>query len=161
MTKKQAYERLKQLLDYCPDTGILRWLKPRTGKAKAGRIAGYRHSSGYIYVMVDNKNCLAHRLVWLLAHGKWPEGEIDHINGIKDDNRIANLRLATRSENLANCQIRRNNTSGHKGVSWDKRRKNWHVHVGRKHIGRFAIKEDAIAAYAAAASELYGEYARC
>ena len=96
-------------------------------------------------------------------HGSFPEDMIDHINGSKGDNRIENLRQATRSQNLANQKINSVNTSGLKGVSWRKDRNKWHTQIrvsGKlKHLGYYIDKHEAHVAYCKAADKYHGEFA--
>jgi len=101
----------------------------------------------------------AHRLAWLYVHGKWPENEIDHINGVRSDNRISNLRDATTAENRQNHAIRRDNTSTVPGVDWHKSVQKWRVRIRvpgkRITVGFFKNLEDAAAARARAKAELH------
>lgn len=103
-------------------------------------------------------------MAWAIHHGEWPDGEIDHINMKRDDNRIANLRLATSSDNRMNSGRQENNTSGMKGVYWKKARGKWmsQIQVASKQIflGRYATKAEAHAAYCEAAKKYHGEFAR-
>ena len=94
--------KLKELLDYNPDTGGFTWRVDRSRTAKANAPAGTKSDLGYIRIIVCGKQYAAHRLVWMHVHGQWPASEIDHINRNKADNRIANLRQVTRSENCQN-----------------------------------------------------------
>ena len=156
-------ERLKELLSYDPDTEEFRWRVTRGGTARAGSVAGYARPDGYIKIKIDGKFYLAHRLAWLYVHREFVP-EIDHINGVLSDNRIANLRPATHSQNLGNGRKHSDNTSGFKGVHWDKRRKKWRAVIGHNscqiHLGRFDTIEEAHAAYCDKARELFGEFAR-
>lgn len=149
-------ERLRELLDYNPETGAFVWRVTR-GPAKAGAPAGGLNTRGYHQITVDVHNHRAHRLAWLYVYGRWPKGEIDHINGVCDDNRIVNLREATHAENMQNVALQSNNTSGYAGVNW--RFGSWHAsirHHGRKvHLGRYPTPEAAYAAYLAAKAELH------
>jgi hypothetical protein len=116
--------RLRELFDYSPETGV--FIRRKTlGSAKIGTEVGCL-SQGYYRVRVDNKLYLLHRLVWLYVNGEFPEF-IDHINRIRTDNRIANLRAVTKKQNQENREKQRNNKSGFKGVNWDTNRKKWFV----------------------------------
>lgn len=151
-------ERLKDLIDYNPETGQI---TRKAGKfTKQVRQTGLsKRTNGYLTLSVDKKLFAAHRLAWFYVYGTWP-AEIDHIDGDRTNNRIANLRPATRSQNNANGKIRKDNTSGHKGVAWDASKRKWVVHVGKKQIGRFVSKEAAIKARLAAAERQFGEFHR-
>jgi len=152
--------RVLELLDYDPATGLFTW-KIRRGCRPAGAEAGTL-SYGYIRIKVDGKCYRAHRLAWLVVNGHLPD-ELDHINLIKDDNRISNLRPATSQENSRNTGRRSSNTSGFKGVCWHSRDKKWHaraqdVNGKRKFLGSFPTPEAASAAYESYASRHYGEF---
>src|SRR5712664_3026918 len=94
-------ERLRELLNYDPETGIFRWDVVRRG-CGIGKEAGTSVSAGYRQISIDRRAYSEHRLARLYVHGHWPLDEIDHINGVRDDNRLSNLRQATRSENAQN-----------------------------------------------------------
>lgn len=151
-------EHLKEVLEYDPETGIFRW-KVSHSRVRAGAIAGTLNPRGYIQIMVDGRCYQAHRLGWFYVHGNMPPNEIDHINHIRDDNRLCNLRLATHTENQRNLSIQRNNSSGFAGVSWNKSSKKWKAQIQingkQQHIGYFDKIEDAAMARKAA-SERYG-----
>lgn len=151
--------RLKELLHYDPDTGVFVWLVKRPPYISIGSVAGNLNDRGYRRIEIDKKQHKAHRLAWLYIYGKFPDGEIDHINREKSDNRIANLRDVTRSINLQNCAIRKSNTTGVKGVSWDKRRQKWQASIkinnSQKFLGYFKIIEEAIAAREEAERNFY------
>lgn len=121
-------------------------------------------SEGYRTVFFHGKHCLAHRIVFALTAGKWPENEIDHINGAPTDNRPENLREATRCKNGQNRKVSRNNTSGHKGVSWNSQAGKWEARIrAGNHIhrlGYFADIEAAASAYRRAAERLFGDFQR-
>lgn len=143
-------ERLKSLLQYHPETGEFTRLT-NTGGRRTGSVAGsVNQKNGYRYVSVDGRYYLAHRLGWFFTHGEWPNGDLDHINRCRTDNRISNLRDVTSKENGENYGPFSNNTSGHRGVVWDSSRNLWAAqikHNGRSiHLGRFRTKMEAIAA---------------
>ena len=132
--------RLKELLSYDPETGIFRWRVTR-GKAKVGAVAGSGSGIGYKQITVDGEKYLVHRLAYLYVYGQWPVEQIDHVNGIRSDNRIDNLRVVNRYEQRQNEKRRRTNTSGVTGVCWDKQNKRWRAEIKvngkRKHLGIF------------------------
>lgn len=121
-------DEVRRLLDYDPNTGQFRRRITRK-RNKIGSIAGSPDAYGYRQVYVAGKMYKAHRLAWLYTHGVWPAGEIDHINRVRDDNRICNLRLATPAQNRQNTGSFCNNTSGVKGVVWHKRLKKWQAQI--------------------------------
>ena len=120
-------------------------------------------SSGYKYGRVLGKYTMAHRVVWALCHGSWPIMFVDHINGDKADNRISNLRLATRQQNTANSIQKVSTSSRYKGVSWCKRSGKWSsgitVSGRRKFLGYYDNENDAALSYDKAALAAHGEYA--
>lgn len=152
-------ERLKELLDYDPGTGVFSWIVDRGGTAKAGSVAGRLNGNTYLQIMVDGKRYCAHRLAWLYVHGEFPPDQLDHINRIRTDNRISNLRPATGTENNQNCSKRSDNTSGVIGVGWHKKCGKWVAHIRlngrRKHLGLYDTIEEAAAARASAKAELH------
>jgi len=156
-------EEARQLFSYNPNTGDLTWRVNRGARARAGNAAGWENGEGYLRTSVNRKRYLTHRLAWLVHYGSWPQDFIDHINGDRSDNRLVNLREASRAENGRNRGANRNNTSGYKGVSWHKSSRRWVANVygeaGNRHLGCFNTPEEAHAAYCAAAAELYGEFA--
>ena len=176
-------EVLRQLLRYEPDTGKLFWLeRPPSafvGSAKAtaemqARRWNTRNSGKEAFTFVNAQGYmrggifgvlhLAHRVIWAIEHGSWPPNQIDHINGDGLDNRLANLRAATSSENCMNRKPPSTNTSGVKGVSWHRAHGVWHARIKvsgkNKHIGYFADLHLAAEAYAAASNEIHGQYGR-
>lgn len=146
---------------YSPTTGDFKWLQAGPGR-RPGLSAGRQIGRGYVMIQYGGKRVPAHRLAWRIMTGKWPEQEIDHINRDKGDNRFENLREADRWENARNIAKKRNNTSGHKGVSWDNRRRVWIASIMHdrkaKHLGSFSTREEAYSAYVAAAKKFHGEF---
>lgn len=159
LTKTKA----DRVLSYCPDTGVFIW-KINTGRAVAGKPAGRYHPDGYWRININRREYLAHRLAWLITSGRWPREQIDHINGVRDDNRLVNLREATHSENAINCGLPKSNKSGVKGVSWNTKKRKWIAQIQINHrkiaIGSFLEKRLAESAYAAKSIELFGEFRR-
>jgi hypothetical protein len=157
------HAKLKEALHYDPSSGIFTWRITLSPRAMAGSETGKKLSKGYLFVGVFGKIFRAHRLAWFYMTGDWPSHHIDHINGIRSDNRWSNLRLATRSQNACNTGLRANNRSGFKGVSWSNRSRRWAAHIrihGKsKHIGLFETAEEAHLAYCKAADTLFGEFA--
>lgn len=163
-------ERLRELLHYDPETGTVVWIaaasKYRSVPLGGSAVGTFRDKDGYAIIKVGGVSRRAHRVIWALMTGKWPEGQIDHINRVTDDNRWCNLREATISQNGANkkCQ----NSSGLKGVSLERRNNNkntyWRASITKDQksikLGYFPTKEAAHAAYVEAATRLHGEFAR-
>jgi hypothetical protein len=119
-------ERLKQVLNYDPKTGLFKRYA-RLGPKR--EIAGHVDSGGHRQIMVDGKLYMAHRLAWFYVYGCFPDNHIDHINRSPDDNRICNLRTATNSQNQQNTKIRKTNVSGFKGIGYDKRENKWRARI--------------------------------
>ena len=162
---------LRQLLDYDPETGLLTW-RPRGAelfKHSAGRTAEHSaacwnsryvgkpaldhlNGKGYLTGLILKDRFIAHRVAFKMATGQEPP-QIDHINGIRTDNRLCNLRAASYAENARNHKVRADNTSGEPGVYWHKPGAKWRVQIGgspRRHIGLYDTLEEAIAARRAA-----------
>jgi hypothetical protein len=143
---------IKEYLSYDPLTGVFTWLKSPAFVVKAGRIAGARHHSGYIDIGYNKKLYRAHRLAWWFVHGHFPNYSIDHINEVKDDNRLCNLRLDINRENEQNnSKPQCNNTSGYLGVCWNKQKRRWQAQIHYKnkqiYLGLYDIPEEAHEAY--------------
>lgn len=152
MQEKLSQERLKQLLRYDEATGEFTWLVSKGSRATKGSMAGSDDGQGYMHIAIDGRYYRSHRLAWLYCFGQWPVGQVDHVNHKRDDNRLANLREVSHSENQRNSSLCRNNTSGHQGISFEKSRQRWRVQVSaidtgkRKHVGYFASMQEAISA---------------
>ncbi len=162
MTRKQ----LKKLLHYNPKTGEFCALITRGNKPKpctAGQIiAGNKdNTGGYLRIYIYGRYYSAHRLAWLYVYGKLPK-MLDHKNGNRLDNRIENLRQATRSQNCINARRYKSNTTGFKGVTKLKngsfRAQTMHNKKGI-HLGLFKSAQDAHTAYITAVKELHGDFA--
>ena len=144
-------ELLEQYFEYNKDTGELT-RKISISQAKAGDKTGrISKSDGYVYVRFSNKRYALHRIAWIMSYGENPKCDIDHINCIRHDNRMDNLRLASRSMNLHNSSARARNTSGHKGIVYvPKGKRKWlaQVTINYKHhyIGVFNTIEEAVIA---------------
>ena len=125
MKKKVTYEELHKLFHYDPATGLLIRKIPAGNRGKAGTVVGTLENTGYLTVRIKNKNYLVHRIIWFMHHGYFPEHDLDHINRIRHDNRIENLREVSRSCNMKNSNLREDNSSKVKGVCWHKKGKKW------------------------------------
>lgn len=150
---------LHELFEY--RDGFLFWKIARP-HVKIGQKAGTQGDRGYWKITIANRMYRAHRIIFLYHHGYLPT-EIDHIDGDRQNNRIENLRPATRSQNLSNKGLSNNNTSGAKNVSWCKEREKWEVqmYVNKKktYVGRFDDLEVAKAAATAFRNQNLGEFA--
>lgn len=159
-------EYLKSILEYDPETGLFIWLnKPsKFGPNIIGKIAGCVHNKGYYHICIKNKMYLSHRLAWLYMTGEWPSEDIDHKDGDGFNNRWCNLREATDSQNLGNQKKHSNNTSGFKGVSWDKQAQKWMVRIqinGKpKFLGYVINPSEGASIYKSAAEKYFKEFAR-
>lgn len=141
---------LLSCLAYNGDTGLFVWKLMPNGRVRPESVAGRIMATGYCQICIGKRLYLAHRLAWFYVHGEWPNGHIDHINGVRWDNRISNLRVATQSENQQNRK--RVN-----GCTWKDNR--WQAQIGIDgrtiYIGRFLKKSDAISAYFKAKARLH------
>jgi len=159
-----SQEEIKKFLRYDPETGIFTRARTSSPNAQKGMKAGYPCGRGYIRIMINNRKYLAHRLAWVYMTGEDPGNfEVDHINRNKSDNRFENLRLVSDQANSINCGMRRHNTSGVRGVYWDKQMNKWGAQIRNKgkkiHLGYHVDLDEAKAAYDKAALEIHGEYA--
>jgi hypothetical protein len=161
-------EKCKRLFSYDPLTGVFTHRARRQG-VKHGARAGRPKDGGYRSIEMKGikkgriVRIREHRLAWAFVHGDWPEMALDHINGVKDDNRIANLRLATTAQNNMNRRKGKNNKSGFIGVYWDKKAERWIATIGvggkKRTLGRFVRKEVAAMVAMCARKRHFGEFA--
>lgn len=153
----------RKLFSYFPETGELRWKVDRL-PVKAGDLAGWVDTAGYRCIEVAGKGYKVHRVIWLIVYGRWPKKDSDHINGIRSDNRLSNLREATEAQNCQNARRRKDNSSGQKGVSWYPRYGKWRARIAvskqDKLLGYFEKRSDAVQAYKKAALQHHGAFAR-
>lgn len=142
--------RLREVLEYDPETGIFTWKVTLSNSVPAASRAGTLHPNGYVYIHIDRRGYLAHRLAWLYITGSWPQDQLDHINGVKNDNRWVNLREADNRLNLENQRkAHRNNKLGVLGVTPSQGKFRAVIrHLGHlRHLGYFATRELAHTAY--------------
>jgi len=157
-----SHAELKELVSYDAETGVISWKKPRT-KVSVGTECGTVKPNGYRVIAIMGHLYRAHRLAWFYQTGEWPETEMDHINGVRSDNRFSNLRLASRSQNGFNKAIRKDSKVGHKNViSYP----NWGIHYARFQVrgtthsfGPFKTVDEAAAVAIEKRIELHREFA--
>lgn len=150
-----TYDRLREVLNYDAMTGVFTWRTKTSRKVIVGREAGTLKPSGYVSIRIDGKAYYAHRLAWCYAYGNWPDEEVDHIDGIKTNNRISNLRQASRKQNMEN-RVQPLGASGYRGVCWLEANQKWRATIvhNKKNIylGLFDTAEEASAMYRDAAA---------
>lgn len=150
---------LQQYLHYNPETGLFTWIKKKAAWQKAGSPAGSVHHEGYVVIGFNNKTYPAHRLAWLFIYGKFPKNEIDHINRIRTDNRIKNLRTVTTQQNQFNITKRNNTTSKYIGVSWNNKLQKYisqiQINKQKIYLGMYDSEHDAHIAYQTAKLKLH------
>lgn len=155
-------ERLRELFEYDPVTGRLIWRSSLSPRAPVGSTAGCKHRDGGLVIQCAGKKYHVHRVIWAIIYGRWPADVIDHVDGNPANNRLENLRDATRGENCRNRRKSSRNTSGFKGVS--RAGSAWQAVIGFNekdiYLGRFKTKEAAAQAYNAAAIRHHGDFAR-
>lgn len=149
-------ERVGELLRYDPATGCFKWLVDCGGRKRAGKDAGTLDGYGYLLISIDSRLVRAHRLAWFVTSGEWPKEQIDHINGVRLDNRIANLRDVSPGRNSAN-RHKVYARSGLMGAHADPGNKGFNSKITRdgveRSLGRFRTAEEAHSAYMAARAE--------
>jgi hypothetical protein len=155
-----SFDRLHELFSYDPGTGlVIRKVSTGGRFGRAGDVLSSKTGAGYLKVIVRPHRYLVHRLAWALHYGEWPTLFIDHINRVKTDNRIENLRLVTPKENNQNVGIGPRNTSGALGVGWKKSRNKWvaYIRLDNKHkeLGVFSDFDAAVAARLKAEQDHY------
>jgi len=162
MAAKPVLELATRLIDYDPLTGVARWAVCRGGRGAKGREVGKVNRKGYMVTVIQGKEYLVHRLVWAVAHQKEPAAIIDHINGVKTDNRLCNLRCVDAPTNQQNRHVAsRSSRSGRLGVSFCNQTGKWKAAIRNPQtqtsltLGRFADLDSASAAYSKAKSLLH------
>ena len=157
-------KELTEFMRYDYETTRFYWLVRKSKKTRIGDIAGYLKKDGYRSIRIDQVQYQEHLLVWLYHYGKFPDNLIDHIDRNPSNNSIDNLRECLPSENLRNVGILKRNSSGYKGVYWDKSRGLWLAQISvdnkRKTLGRYTTAKEASDAYEAYAKLHHGEFYR-
>ena len=152
-------QRVREVLNYDPETGVITWAAGKGSRARAGSSAGWEDAR-YHYVSIDGNNCRRNRIAWVWMTGKWPVGQVDHRNGNGKDDRWCNLRDVSHAVNQQNQRIpSSNNTSGYLGVTWDKAKGKWLAQIKVRNrnvgLGRFSNAEQASFAYLDAKRRLH------
>lgn len=157
-------KQLKESLEFNPLTGNFSWKVSPCNRIQIGDIAGSIDKNGYIIVRINKKAYYAHRLAWFYYYEEWPNKDIDHRDLNKINNKIKNLRLATKPQNAYNTAISKRNTSGFKGVSQNKITKRWMAQLifegERIYLGYFSTPEEAYKVYTRTAKKLHGKFFR-
>lgn len=156
-----TFARVQEALRYDPLSGALYWRVCAARRVVVGEEAGCVNRFGYRVVRLDNRLYRAHRLAWLLSYGEWPQGDLDHVNGLRDDNRLRNLREVGRAGNAQNIRnARPQSKTGVLGVSVHRGTGRYRAAISypgtpSKHLGLFDTVEEASAAYLAAKRVLH------
>lgn len=152
---------LRNALSYSPETGEFRWLVRSAYRVNVGDLAGANNGSGYVLIQLNGRKHKAHRLAWLHFYGEFPGGEIDHINGIRSDNRISNLRDVTKAHNQQNQRRAHKNkrSCARLGVGFYKANGKWRARINvcgkQRHLGFYESESEAYSAYLSAKAELH------
>ncbi|MFA5898014.1 MAG: HNH endonuclease [Hyphomicrobium sp.] len=153
--------RLREVLEYSEDTGVFTWKLAHARHRRPGAVAGCSRKDGRRLIQLFGRRYLSSRLAWIYVHGTPPQGEVDHANRDKSDDRMCNLRVATRSENCRNMKSA--NASGFRGVCLVAGQARWRAKIrvngSMKHLGCFDSPEKASEAYRSAAAIYHGEFA--
>jgi hypothetical protein len=156
-------DELMECVSYDPETGIFTRLKSARTRL-IGKPITRKDSNGYIQAFVMGKLRMGHVMAWLIHYGSMPENQVDHINGIRDDNRICNLRQATHSQNMMNRVTAKRSRSGYKGVAYHNQTGGYRAVImkdGVSHsLGLYKTAREAYIVYCLEAMEMFGDYAR-
>ena len=152
-------ERLREILDYDPESGAFAWKISTSNRAPVGSSAGTDHGNGYRVIAIDRCTHYAHHLAWLFIYGEYPNQEMDHIDGNRANNKISNLRHGTHAQNMQNLSLRATNKSGMTGVSWLKNYGKWEAYITvnykKINLGYYDDLQEAGAAYLNAKQDLH------
>ena len=152
-------ERLREMLDYDPESGVFVWKVSTSNRAPVGSSAGTDHGNGYRVIAIDHCTHYAHHLAWLFIYGEYPNQEMDHIDGNRSNNKISNLRHGTHAQNMQNLSLRATNKSGMTGVSWLKNYGKWEAYITvnykKINLGYYDDLQEAGAAYLNAKQDLH------
>jgi HNH endonuclease len=148
-------EYLKSILHYCPNSGVFTHITQRMKGNRADLPSG----QGYRKIYINRKRYYAHRIAWIMVYNTAPSFFIDHINGIRDDNRLSNLREADYTQSAGNSKIRNTNKLGIKGVVRSANGRRYYVHFRNQYIGVYDCPIEAGNVYKKLISDAYGEYA--
>lgn len=151
--------KLKEQLHYNPYTGVWTWLIQKSNSVKIGQVAGSLRPDGYRQIAIDGIMHYSHRLAWFYMTGSWPKEQLDHKGRDRGDDRWHKLREATPSDNNANRKLQSNNTSGYRGVSWDRGVNKWGARVNNIHLGFFDDIEEAVTTRDLVAVAIQGSFA--
>jgi hypothetical protein len=162
-SEEMTPQDLREIFSYDPETGELRWKTRVSLRFHIGELVGSIDSHGYRRVTVRGRHLKCHRIAWAMVHGEWPAEQVDHVDGNRANNAIANLREATNAQNNWNINHRSLGASGYRGVQWNKADKRWRasITVNKRtiYLGQFKTAEEASRAYLAAKATHHGEFA--
>jgi hypothetical protein len=158
-----SHARLLEVLTYNKETGSFTWRVQIGRRVKVGSLAGKCAHGRYCTIQIDGYRYRAHRLAWFYVHGEWPKDQLDHRSRVRTDNRLSDLRPVTNSQNQMNVGLRRDNTSGVKGVHWNNQFKRWRAVITKdRHVfslGLFKAFHEAVSARQQAEQKLFGAFA--